>query len=500
MQSDTDNRMGKTGDGLACIHSGNERFGHGRGRRCHGFDAVTSPERLGWLDSSEVGFMNGRRLMALRRIGFSVVALLVAPCAFAQGQTTQTPDEVAARLQALRQQVDAQTRQLEALKRAVAEQEASLDSVRRAVSQEVLATQRGGQAAVPAAETKPEQQAAQPSDAQAATSAPTPVGQAPEGENIGPLSVARILELPGVLTQRGMFVLEPSFAYSNSSSLRVSLVGYSIIPAILIGLIDVRDVRRNTFTAALRGAYGVTNRFEIEARVPYLYRSDTAVGREYLEGGSFNSAVFNGSGSGIGDVEFTGRYQFNEGGLDKPYYVGSLRFKSRTGRDPYEGTFTKTLPGFRGEAVQTDLPTGTGFYGLQGGLTVLYPSDPVVLFGGVNYLYSFPRDNVTLSYEDGTSDNLGTVAPGGIVGFNFGVGLGLNEKMSLSLGYDHNSVAPTKIDGQTPADAVRLQLGTMLVGVSYRLTPTSNLNFTLGVGVTRDAPDVTLSLRYPMSF
>ena len=442
--------------------------------------------------------MNKRRLKSFGPIGVSAVALLLAPCAHAQGQATQNPDEVAARLQALRQAVDAQTRQLDALKRAVAEQEQSLNDVRRAVTKEELASQRGGQGTAATPEQAPQQAAQAATEAPA--QAPTPVGQAPEGENIGPLSVARILELPGVLTQKGQFVLEPSLSYSNSSSLRVSLVGYTIIPAILVGLIDVRDVRRNTYTASLRGAYGVTNRFEVEARVPYLYRSDTAVGREYLEGGSFDSAVFNGTGSGIGDIEVTARYQLNEGGLDKPYYVGSLRFKSRTGRDPYEGTFSKTLPGFRGEAVQTTLPTGTGFYGLQGAFTVLYPSDPVVLFGSLNYLYSFPRDNVTLNFEDGTQDNLGTVTPGGIIGFNFGIGLGLNEKMSLSLGYDQNSVEPTKINGLTPADAVRLQLGTMLVGFSYRRTPTSNINFTLGVGVTRDAPDVTLSLRYPMSF
>lgn len=458
--------------------------------------------------------MKSRRLKTIAPVGLSAVALLLAPYAHGQTQAEQTPDEIAARLQMLKQQVEQQTRQLDALKRSVAEQEASLNDVRRAVAKEVLATQRGGQAASGAAPAPaPAAQQAQapggdaPAQAQAQGDAPaqgqaptTPVGQAPEGDNIGPLSVARILELPGVLTQRGMFVLEPSIAYSNSSSLRVSLVGYTIIPAILIGLIDVRDVRRNTFTAALRGAYGVTNRFEIEGRIPYLYRSDTAVGREYLGGSSFDEALFNGSGNGIGDVEVTARYQLNEGGLDKPYFVGSLRFKSRTGRDPYEGVFTSTLPGFRGEPINTELPTGSGFYGLQGGLTVLYPSDPVVLFGGVNYLYSFPRDNVTLRFEDGSTQNIGKVAPGGIVGFNFGVGLGLNEKMSLSLGYDQNSVEPTKINGVTPPDAVRVQLGTMLVGLSYRRTPTSNINFTLGVGVTRDAPDVTLSLRYPMSF
>lgn len=442
--------------------------------------------------------MTKRCLKSFAPVGLSAVALMLAPHSQAQSQAATTPEESAARLNALKQQVEEQTRQLEVLKRAVAQQEATLNDMRRAVTQEVLATQRGGQGA--AATPEPASQPAAQAAADAPAQAPTQVGQAPEGENIGPLSVARILELPGVLTQRGMFVIEPSLAYSNSSSLRVSLVGYSIIPAILIGLIDVRDVRRNTFTAALRAAYGVTNRFEIEGRIPYLYRSDTAVGREYLGGSSFDEAVFNGSGNGIGDIEVTARYQFNEGGLDKPYFVGSLRFKSRTGRDPYEGTFTTALPGFRGEAVQTELPTGTGFYGLQGGLTVLYPSDPVVLFGGINYLYSFPRNNISLKLDDGNSQDLGRVAPGGIVGFNLGIGLGLNEKMSLSLGYDQASVEPTKINGRTPEDAVRLQLGTMLVGLSYRMTPTSNLNFTLGVGVTRDAPDVTLSLRYPMSF
>jgi hypothetical protein len=429
-------------------------------------------------------------------MALSALALALPPVALAQGNAAQTTEEVEARLQALKQQVELQTRQLEALKRALAEQESSLSDVRRAVAQETLAAQRGGQAGTaPAAEPKAEQAAGE-----SGSTAPTPVGQAPEGENIGPLSVARILELPGVLTQRGQLVLEPSLAYSNSSSLRVSLVGYSIIPAILIGLIDVRDVRRSTYTAALRASYGVTNRFEVEGRVPYLYRSDSAVGREYLGGDEFTNTVFNGSGHGLGDMEFTGRYQLNEGGLDKPYYVGSLRFKTRTGRDPYEGTFSKTIPGFRGEAVQTQLPTGSGFYGLQGGLTVLYPSDPVVLFGSLSYLYSFPRNDVALQLDDGTQEVLGKISPGGIIGFNFGVGLGLNDKMSLSLGYDQNSVGKTKINGQTPADAVRLQLGTLLLGFSYRLTATENLNFTLGVGVTRDAPDVTLSIRRPMSF
>lgn len=438
-----------------------------------------------------------RRLRAIAPAGLSAAAMLLAPYAAAQDQTAQASEAVAARLQMLKQQVDEQTRKLDALKRSVSEQEASLNDMRRTVANEMLAVQRGGQAAAGSAGA-PAAGTAQPAaDTSAQGQAPATVGQAQDSS--AALNVARSLELPGVLTPRGKFVVEPSFNYSNSASLRVSLVGYTIIPAIHIGVIDVRDVRRNTYTASLRASYGVTNRFEIEGRIPYLYRSDDAIGREFGTGTATDLA-FNSTGSGIGDVEVTARYQLNDGGADMPYFVGSMRFKTRTGRDPYDGTFDTTLPGFRGELVQDKLPTGSGFFGLQGGLTVLYPADPVVLFGGVSYLHSFPRDNVTIRLQDGTVTDIGRVAPGGIIGFNMGIGLGLNEKMSLSLGYDHNSVGAAKTNGEKAPDAVRFQLGTMLVGLSYRRTPTSNINFTLGVGVTRDSPDVTLSLRYPMTF
>lgn len=426
--------------------------------------------------------MHNKRLTTLGPIGLSAAALLTP---FAHAQVAQTPEEVTARLQVLRRQVDDQTRQLEALKRSLAEQEASLNDVRRAVASEVLAAQRGAGAGAGA----PEPQGAQ---------APTPVGQAPDRE-ARPLPVAPIFEQPGVLTQRGKYVLEPSFQYSYSSSNRVALVGYTIIPAILIGLIDIREVRRNTFTGALTGRLGLTNRLEVEAKLPYVYRSDTGVGREFLQGAAVNSTIFSTTGHGVGDVELTSRYQFNEGGLDKAYYVGSLRFKSRTGKDPFQVTTSKSVVGFRDDGVQTELPTGSGFYGLQTALTVLYPSDPAVFFGTVSYLHSFKRRDVTRMTDTG-EENLGTIAPGGIFGFNFGMGLGLNDKSSFSIGYDHSSVGRVRQNGQVAADSVRLQLGTLLLGYSYRLSDKQTLNVSLGAGLTRDTPDITLTVRMPVSF
>ena len=76
----------------------------------------------------------------------------------------------------------------------------------------------------------------------------------------------------------------------------------------------------------------------------------------------------------------------------------------------------------------------------------------------------------------------------------------LNEKSSFSLGYDGASVAKTKINGVDAINTSRIQLGTLLLGYSQRLTPSTSLGLTVGVGVTRDTPDVTLGLRIPVSF
>lgn len=363
-------------------------------------------------------------------------------------------------------------RNLERLRRQVAEESAELEALRRAFSPTRLDDLRGGAAA-----------AAESSGTGGAT-----VNKPP--------AVAPIFEQPGVLTPRGRFVFEPGLQFGYSSSNRVSLVGYTIIPAITIGLIDVREVKRNTFTGTLTGRWGITNRFEIEARFPYVHRSDSVLERPQNTN-SNQDQLFSSDGKGIGDIEVTGRYQFNDGGLDRPYYIGTLRLKSRTGKDPFE-VVTDTSSGAATAGLQRELPTGSGFYTLQPGVSVLLPSDPAVFFGGVSYQYNFKRDNVIMNTTAGPQ-LLGEVKPGGVFGFNFGMGLSLNDRASFSIGYDHASVAKTKVNGAFAANSVRTELGTLLVGYSHRIGPKTTVNLSLGVGVTRDTPDLTLTLRVPMS-
>jgi len=328
------------------------------------------------------------------------------------------------------------------------------------------------------------------------------VGRAPEQAQQRQPEVAPIFETPGVLTPRGKLVFEPSIQYGYSSSNRVALVGYTVIPAILIGLLDVREVKRNSTTGAATFRYGVGNRFEIEAKIPYVYRSDSTVSREIFTGTAAERA-FETSGKGIGDVELGWRYQLNDGGVDKPYYIAGMRFKSRTGRDPFEvvtDCSTRCVgQNVTGTGLPLDLPTGSGFYSLQPSVTWLLPSDPAIFFGTFSYTKNFKRGNIYRTVLNGERELLGDIDPGSVFGFNVGMGLALNEKASFSIGYDHSSVSRMRQNGQVIPGSVRIQLGTLLLGGSYRLSNNRTLNLSVGAGLTRDTPDVTLMVRMPFN-
>jgi hypothetical protein len=114
-----------------------------------------------------------------------------------------------------------------------------------------------------------------------------------------------------------------------------------------------------------------------------------------------------------------------------------------------------------------------------------------VFFGNVSYLWHKKRD---------VGSGFGVVDPGDAIGASFGMGLAINERTSLSIGYEHSTVLRTKQDGRPLIDTRTTQIGTLNLGGSYRLSNRTMLNLSLGVGVTSEAPDVQATLRLPITF
>lgn len=320
-----------------------------------------------------------------------------------------------------------------------------------------------------------------------------PVGERPAEERTQP-DVAAVFEERGLLTPPGSWVVEPALQYVHSSSTTVAIDGFTILPAIAIGLIDISEVQRDTLTASLALRYGLTERLEVGLRLPYVWRDESLRRREILEG-SETPQVADSSGEDLGDVELGLHLQFNRADTGKPFFIGNLRVKSITGTSPFEvDRVPATNPdgSDSGVDILLEQPTGSGFWSVQPSLTMIYPTDPAVIYGNISYLWNLERDQ---------GEDYGRIDPGDALGLSLGTGISLNNRTSISLGYDHSMVFETDREGVT-LDPVfeRIQVGSFIWGLSQRLSPRTSLNLSVAVGATSAAPDTQVSLRLPMRF
>jgi len=296
-----------------------------------------------------------------------------------------------------------------------------------------------------------------------------------------PPEIARVIEEGGVLLPKGKAVITPSVEYARSSATRVAIEGFSIIPALNIGLFDVSQVNRDTLTGAVSARLGVTNRIEVDAKVPYVKRHDETLNRPVGAGGA--DVLSQVDGDGIGDVELGAHYQINSGQGGWPYLIGNLRFKSTTGKGPFD------VPIDNGTGLQQELPTGSGFYAWQPSITAIFPSDPAVFYANIGYIYNV-SDNVR---------GIGDVDPGDSIGASFGMSLSINDVSSFSLGYSHNTVFDTKVNDQKLRNSAWLQVGTLDLGYAYTVNDMIALNLGVSAGLTSDAPDSRVILRVPIT-
>ena len=313
-----------------------------------------------------------------------------------------------------------------------------------------------------------------------------PVGAAPPPKKVE--EVAALPEHVGVLTPKGRLVFTPSLDYVRSSSNRLVFRGVEIVPGIQLGVIEANDADRDSAVATVALRYGLTSRLEVEARIPYVYRHDRITTLAQRDETINRTTELD--GQQIGDVEVSARYQLNEVRPGRPIFVANARIKPPTGLGPYD-------VGYDQFGVATSLATGSGFWAVEGGLTMLYPSDPAVIFASISYLHNLPRD----IDKDIGGAHVGRVEPGGSISGSLGFGLALNPRFSVSFGYSHSYIFPTKTQiGTTIQESNSLQVGSLLMGWSYRLSDRMTLTNNFEFGVTSDAPDMRMVIAAPMSF
>jgi len=290
---------------------------------------------------------------------------------------------------------------------------------------------------------------------------------------------ALLIEKGGILLPKGMLQIEPSLQYSYLDRHMISISGFYILEAILIGELAVSDMKRDILQGALTARYGITSRLQAELKVPYIFRWD----REIRGPGTTDISERTVSDNGIGDIEGALFYHLLLGKRWIPDVILNVRAKSTTGRDPYH---LKT----DSEGRFLELPTGNGHWGFSGGFTALKVSDPAVFFGSLNYYWNVKRN---------IGRGIGSVDPGDSYEGAFGVAYALSEKVSLSLQYQHRWTTHTKQQGEKIPGSY-LSAGTIFFGGNYALSKKTSVSLSVGVGVTNDAPDVQVTLSMPFNF
>lgn len=322
-----------------------------------------------------------------------------------------------------------------------------------------------------------------------AASAPPdhPVGQAPASEH-QIQEVAALPESAGVLTPRGHWVVEPSLQFVVSTANRLVFQGVEIVPGIQLGVIDANNADHDTGVATASVRYGITNRLEAEIQIPFVDRQDRVT--TLAQRDETVNQTENLHGASLGDIDVSARYQINQVEPGQPIFIADLHVKPPTGRSPYDVNYDQF-------GVATSLATGSGFWGAETGLTMLYPTDPAVIFAGLNYTHNFARDiNKTIG-----GAYVGRVSPGDSIGASMGFGLSLNPRLSVSLGYNHVYIFETRSEiGGTLQKANSLQVGSLLMGWSFKLNDRTSLNTNFQFGVTSDAPNMQATVSLPMKF
>lgn len=293
------------------------------------------------------------------------------------------------------------------------------------------------------------------------------------------------VEKGGALLPTGRFVLEPAFQYAhNSSKQLVSISGFSIFNAILIGRIDLKEIERDIYIPSITARLGFKD-MELNVKVPWMYRKDKETNP--AEAGA---TVHSADDSGLGDIEGGFYYKLvNEHGA-VPDIILSLGVKSDTGRDPY-GLQTETVGG---QLRYKEFPTGTGHWGYSGGLIFVKTTDPAIVFLNLTYFYNDSRD---VGAENGTF--YGEVDPGDSFEYNIGTVVALNEKFSMNFTLNQRITGKTVQNGSEIADS-DLNAISFNLGGTYAISKWFSIDVTAGIGLTSDANDVTLMIRVPINF
>jgi hypothetical protein len=254
----------------------------------------------------------------------------------------------------------------------------------------------------------------------------------------------------GLVLPEWSMEIEPRYIYRyrGSNSLQLAtLSGQQVIAQ--------QDIKRDISEVSLALRAGLPWTSQLDFRLPYIFDR-----QEIATAGSGTQKHHR---SGLGDIELGLTKSLTQERGWMPDLLTALNWKSKTG-----GT-----------------ETGSGFHGIQTGLTAVKRLDPLAFFGTVAYTWN-------LSDKQAGND----VDPGNSVLIRLGNILATSPETSLRAVLEINRFGKTelnrrKLAGSDPVVAM------FEFGLATVVLPRMLLDIRAGIGLTSDSPDFRLDLALP---
>ncbi len=297
------------------------------------------------------------------------------------------------------------------------------------------------------------------------------------------------------------FTVELGMNYSHYDRKELVLEGFLALDAIFLGDISVDDISADIYTFDATGRYNVNDRWQVGASLPFVYRNTSF--QRNVNGVGAEASV---DEADLGDITLTSAYKLFNETVSRPDIVWNLSIKAPTGSHPYgTPTVTKSVTNATGTDTVTypkELPTGSGLWSISNSLSFVKTTDPAILFANVGYTHNLDGSFDDISSTSG--DQPGDVRLGDSVFYGLGMAFAMNERMSMSLSVSQriSQKSETRLEGSDWNDIFGSDgnAATFNTGITYALSDKLSMSTTLGIGLTPDAPDFSLGIKFPYRF
>ncbi len=311
-----------------------------------------------------------------------------------------------------------------------------------------------------------------------------------------------------ILLKRGQREFENDFAWTYNSANQIFLNSFAILDPVFLtlGQFGVEHIRRHIFTDTITLRYGILDNLQAQVSVPVIFRYDrySKIGTNGGEGQQVETTK---SKFGLGDISIGLSYQPIRETDTRPAIVTSLSYKFKNAKSPFEIDVDEN-------GQMKDLPLGSGYQSIKLGVNFAKTIDPVVVFGGISYAYNM-EETVNKKYRvkdrDGNTHVYGLkkVEPGDTISIVMGFSYAVSYNFSLGFQFQDDFTLSTDVwkyegsESNTKKEQVpntNLNSGIFKLTAGWAISDKSSLNFTLGMGLTSDAPDFVFEVRYPVRF